>query len=451
MSTTTGRRLKPKPVRRPLRTVGRILLLLMMLVIAGYVVLGLYAGRKLTAKLAELKRRGVPITMADIAPPPVPASENAALLYVGAVTEMTQEEEDALPAITRAPDIAVLRPLVARHQEALNMLRQAAELQHCRFDVNWEAGWQALFPHLSKLRSSARVLAASAVVNARDGYVEGACEDIRAGLRISQHLQHEPTLISLLVRLATDGIALEALQYTLTVTQVPPAKCRELYDLLAETEYTKHFGRGLDTERAGFLWAYDKLQRNPRAFVDGLSLGHNPWTKAYAYGRLRPLWDLDAAYALGLYEREQALANRPWRDTRAESATLDAQIGHTWQWFCLTRTVMPSYALVRKKVDLALARVEVARIALALEAYRHSRNGYPDSLAQLEKALGWGPLPEDVFTGKPCHYEHRNGGYLLYSIGEDLTDDKGKPYDPKWKTGDIVWRAEARLTADSHG
>ena len=38
----------------------------------------------------------------------------------------------------------------------------------------------------------------------------------------------------------------------------------------------------------------------------------------------------------------------------------------------------------------------------------------------------WYGMPVDPFTGEPYHYRTTDDGFLLYSVGQNLTDDNGR-------------------------
>jgi len=130
------------------------------------------------------------------------------------------------------------------------------------------------------------------------------------------------------------------------------------------------------------------------------------------------------------------------------------------------------------------------QVVLALKVYRAKRGTYPDSLTDLDKYLngastapemrpfgpfgrlrtgklgvtpsiapgrigafrnrawrdtvegrrsriqGW-KLPLDPFSGKPFVYHRKSKGFVLYSFGDDLDDDGGRPYFGT--NGDLVW------------
>jgi hypothetical protein len=90
----------------------------------------------------------------------------------------------------------------------------------------------------------------------------------------------------------------------------------------------------------------------------------------------------------------------------------------------------------KNQTQAALLRVEVA-----LRRYHAANGKYPDHLSDL-KPVYLKSVPIDPFGGKQLRYRSLNGGkvFLLYSIGPNLMDDKGKPglRRQSFESGDIV-------------
>jgi hypothetical protein len=99
-----------------------------------------------------------------------------------------------------------------------------------------------------------------------------------------------------------------------------------------------------------------------------------------------------------------------------------------------------------------LARVRLARVALALLATRPEDGSSPQDLSGLVAA---GIDLTDPFTGKPLVYRATADGFLLYSLGPDQCDDNGAPYKagsvPKGhglQGWDVVWSFPPPARAD---
>ena len=70
----------------------------------------------------------------------------------------------------------------------------------------------------------------------------------------------------------------------------------------------------------------------------------------------------------------------------------------------------------------ALRRLAV--VSLALAAWRAEKGSYPDKLDALSPAV-LKAVPQDPFTDKPLTYRRVGKGYVLYSVGPNMTDDGG--------------------------
>jgi len=78
---------------------------------------------------------------------------------------------------------------------------------------------------------------------------------------------------------------------------------------------------------------------------------------------------------------------------------------------------------------MANMQLELAKLSLALAACKAEKGEYPAKLADLTpdyiKAA-----PKDIFSGSPVQYKRTAEGYVLWSVGDDLTDDGGAMEDP---------------------
>jgi hypothetical protein len=92
------------------------------------------------------------------------------------------------------------------------------------------------------------------------------------------------------------------------------------------------------------------------------------------------------------------------------------------------------------------ASVRVTRAGLAAIRYRQAQGTFPQTPAALDlKGL------VDPYTQGPLHYRRQDGGFVVYSVGEDLKDNGGSPRpdrraDPNGKhvEYDLVWRFPSR-------
>lgn len=84
-------------------------------------------------------------------------------------------------------------------------------------------------------------------------------------------------------------------------------------------------------------------------------------------------------------------------------------------------------------------RIDLARVAIALEIYRREHDAYPDTLASLAPQY-IDTIPPDFVTGDPLHYRIKTDGTpMIYSVGLNETDENGLLKFDRAK-GDWTWQ-----------
>jgi hypothetical protein len=79
---------------------------------------------------------------------------------------------------------------------------------------------------------------------------------------------------------------------------------------------------------------------------------------------------------------------------------------------------------------------------VAVERWRLAKGALPDALGDLVPAH-LDAIPTDPFDGKPFRYKRLAKGYVVYSVGENETDDGGvEPTPGAPGTGDICFTVE---------
>ncbi len=100
------------------------------------------------------------------------------------------------------------------------------------------------------------------------------------------------------------------------------------------------------------------------------------------------------------------------------------------QWMAEEISNTASYIFtMQDRYQEVVARFDLTKVTCALAAYKQEQGSYPSSLTAL-KSHYLKTVPNDLFTGRPFHYEQKKKGekFLLYSVGKDMKDDKGRAY-----------------------
>jgi hypothetical protein len=452
---------------------------LLVLAILAHTIATIVTGRELEAELRKLRAAGEPLTRTEMVPETPPFQSciykgNAAFVYQHAFIHLPSGIEEmeiswaltgkrplVIPAESLPPRVtwADVERIMGEHQEAVDLLKEAAGLPECHFPVNWEAGEAALFPHLGMIHSSARFLDAKAVFDARRGQNAEAISDVETTLRMADQISAEPTLIAQLVRYACQVIALRSLNQVMEICPLDEAQSGEMYRLLAKIDQTKPFVRAMKGLRCEGLWIFDTLRKRPRFLPQMSPEITSVGGKSRAWSLLGPLFLLwrailnkDEAFYLRYMERQIRASSLPYPEVYRQLQDLSDE--RAPKYAIVTRVVTPFFSQASAKSGEALATIGLAQWGLAINVFQIREGRWPKSLDEVRRALGW-KLPVDPFSGKGFVYrleplaqaQGKPQGYLLYSIGPNLRDEGGQfrrsseyPRLGPERPDDLVWR-----------
>ncbi|MCX5672657.1 MAG: hypothetical protein NTU94_15175, partial [Planctomycetota bacterium] len=133
---------------------------------------------------------------------------------------------------------------------------------------------------------------------------------------------------------------------------------------------------------------------------------------------------------------------RPYSETRADWEKWEQDF-RSKEAGLLTHLLVPALSGAIKRASEADAHHLLACTAVAVEKYRAKTGQPPDRLSKLVPDY-LDAIPKDPFDAKPLRMAVSQGGILLYSIGPDLKDEGGAPWDSQNHTGNITFRLPAR-------
>ena len=100
--------------------------------------------------------------------------------------------------------------------------------------------------------------------------------------------------------------------------------------------------------------------------------------------------------------------------------------------------MMPALAQCAVVAARGDARHALAYVTVAAARYRAEKGRLPETLETLVPDY-LPAVPRDPFDGKPLRMVTRDGRLVFYSIGQDLKDDGGTPFDNEKRTGDLTF------------
>jgi len=223
---------------------------------------------RLERVLRDLASAGMPVKATDLAKPPIPDEENAALVYQEAFRglSLSYEEEELVRHARRGNSslsdpaaTARAKEALGRNARALRLIRRASTMAGCRFPRDWSKGMETLFPEYGKLKLCSRLLAIDSLMSLKAGRADEALATCGTMLRVADAAD-EPTLIGQLVRYAIIGITSRSLGVVLEQGRPSEKECRSLADQIGGIELTPALITALQGERAMGIWGFDHVR-----------------------------------------------------------------------------------------------------------------------------------------------------------------------------------------------
>jgi hypothetical protein len=420
--------------------------------------LGVFIGLQMTTlwgidmqvqqRLAELRSEARALAL-SVAPSPIPDADNAALIYAEAF-EAIKFREDWEQAWRDKWDESWNNPSspkcdfqdpdlesFLRHQAGtLALLREAAAMPDCYFDRAYytRPSLGTCVYGLGEMHEAAKLLALNARWNACHGELDAAMTDIKALCRMAEHVSNEPSWFCVLLSAAIDRWALTALADAFAHGELPPDDLAALR-LGEGLSYQALARRALRMDEAFVLDIFCQV---------GVEREYH-WLAAFSPGTVCAA--SGQVYRLFLLEDDLATSRCFWRKYRWPGEIPYYQATYEYDkfqdWIAsnsgrLTHNFVPQIPRLAQNVAIADARRRVARVAVAAARYQGEQRGLPEGLEELTPDF-IAAIPVDPFDGKPLKFKRTKRGLTIYSIGPDMTDDGGTPFNEEEKTGDITF------------
>ncbi len=384
---------------------------------------------------------------------------------ISAMLDVISEDDDSdVDATEKDP---TLREFLTAHQPQIAVLREATTTPRLGFtcghsyqseDTELLGEWIDDTPggeppelisihlgHVQILNHAGILLACDAVLAAVSGDAQRAYDNLTAGLRVVQHAQDEPFLVSGMVSLWNEWSLLEATKDIL----------RDYPEIFSDKQLTSLAHRiaaieppiddWFESER---LFMLDVMQRvygkSGRVTHQGAlylaQLGSDVLDSTSGGGPV--------VFGMGLPAINQLVASREDQLAMYNEICRLEQVYYTKPLWELSHQERPAARLQRTQWDQVrymplvmlmpdargfwwqiernAGRRDGALIGIALELYRREHGNWPETLEQLSPR--WLPeLPIDRINGGPLGYLVSEEGVVVYSLGTDADDDQGRP------------------------
>ncbi|NJK91907.1 MAG: hypothetical protein HC904_08815 [Blastochloris sp.] len=361
----------------------------------------------------------------------------------------------------------------AASRKALDQAKKIFLEQEIRFPLGLQHGVEAPLDHISTQLDFAKALLADSLIALRQKDLARLAENHRCFGKLGKFSDASPLMISFLVDVTVENIQHGLIWQQLELGVGSDSDWAELAGILESyPEPLEKAARILRGERImGYITMQKILNRAKSRTGQPLDI-----TMLFGYTAAPPGLDgILAGIYSSLYRTFLSHA-----DIRSILEFQQAQIEHLethyskWEYprFMaelerlgiisgghpfLNQYTLPMRKILEDLTDSIFSQIyrhhtsrNLTRSALALERYRRQHRRYPDSLADCCPQLLPQPL-SDPYLSAPLQYRKRvEGRYLLYSLGENATDEGGDPKMPssryyRWDRAlDVVWPQSTR-------
>jgi hypothetical protein len=390
-----------------------------------------------------------------------------------------RKDEEAFFRAMQAPwspaEFPTLVEWLQSNEKPLALIVEGTLRPKCYFPLVPATGAQTMISTpltlVQETRAAGRALAARAMLRLHEGQIQQASDDLLACHRLGRMVANTPFIIAALVGSAVEGMACQgdaallehgklsaedALVYQAELRKLPPLPVMadvidisERYMVLdAVTSIARHgrsaFEESLDIGNAtGLAKTVEELITNSLLvnWDEALRVQNEHFDKTVA--ALRQPSFSERARALHDLEQEVIHFRTDVTDPlklagsffegQTPRKTMGRKVGKL-----LASLLLPAMTASREVENRARTRADLGQLGFALAAWRAEHDAYPDTFNEL--APKYIPaVPVDLYSEQPLHYAPTKDrqGYLLYSIGANLTDEGGLTFDSQPPGDDI--------------
>jgi hypothetical protein len=424
-------------------TVSGVLLLLLFIGVCAFGIFRLRLKWKLNARIEAIRAAGYPATCAELdAWYTIPYdAENAAYTILDALEcfkGWDKTELESLPLVGRAELPARMEPLpdetkaliaeyIADNNEALDLFQAGAKIEHCRYPVDFNAGFAATLNHLPNMRRGVMLLNLEALLHAENGNADAAIRSVLSCFGLARSLSKEPCTISQMVRVGCHSLALSTIERMTNRIELTDELLIELTKSLYDAERTSDLIPAFVGERCMGLSFFATPETTEAGFLDGM-----PPRPIIMLCRAVGLVDVDAVIYLDLMNGYLEAHRLPYHQRQEAVDAVTDKLKSTSGIHIFVRALQPAMSRVTTIELRTIAHLRAARVGLAIQRYRLAAGALPDTLAELLPAY-LDAVPKDPFDGNELRYKKREPGFVVYSINEDLHDDGGAEQLPRSK------------------
>lgn len=325
------------------------------------------------------------------------------------------------------PQIATAKEVLGPVGPALAEARSLIDTPHGRHPITYTPDWiSTLLPTIQTTREATNLLRYDVYDRAQAGDADGAVRSCHAAFNAGCSIGDEPTLISQLVRIACQAVAVNLLERTLAQGEPSDAVLAALQARLEAGEAEPLLLYGLRGERGGSNQLFENWRNGsvPTGNMAG-TLGVGGGFPAGLNALLSVPGILSSQHA-GLLEYMTEVVEIAKKPPEEWSAAFAAQNQKINDLPMLARLIAPAVDKVAEAARRNHAILRCAIVMIAAERYRKTNGHWPATPDDLVKAGLLKAVPGDPYAaGQPIKFAKAADGLIVYTVGQDGIDNGG--------------------------
>ena len=337
--------------------------------------------------------------------------------------------------------------LIATYVNELRVIHQLANVEgQVHFVDSYDDAFNLLLPYTDRTRGAARALVVEAHVAAHQGH-QGRKQDVLRSIdsmfAIADTLEYEPILVSMLVRIAIESMAVITVQDLAPHLDLTDAESRALAAKLQARSILPHVSLAMKGERAIVIETVLSSRLLQEQELGPIAFNKYDSLRLYLDDAQDLINAVDAENEQQMGRQLTSVANRI--ESELQNAGLTTRFRRM-----LSMQLTPSYSSISKAILRERFLLDAAATSLMLEVYRDKHGHYPKSLNDLLPDL-INAIPMDPHDGKPLRYLITADGYKIYSVGENGVDDEGSYSLGDFTRPDLVFEVPRRFKPEEMG
>jgi hypothetical protein len=372
---------------------------------------------------------------------------------LGERNERLFEKENLSPANRlNDPQIVAVRVALEKHARALKLARTLKDFRgEGRFAIEYApVHIQTPFAPLQRCRGVMQMLQLDAFLRAEEEDGAGALQSCRAVLVAARSIGNEPDLPVMLIRVAGQRMAVDALERVLAQSEkLPAAELKAMQELLAREIAAPILLHALRGERGGWDRSLANLQIGTitlAQFNGGKEANSwGDWLETSWLVRCRPQYLRLMNQAVEAVRQPVEKQSEAMKQFTSALEAMDRDPARRSP----VLLIVPAVHKLANTNRCQQANLRSALVAVVVERYRLEHDAWPERLEDVVKAGLLDAAPLDPMNGQPLRYKRLADGVVVYSVGVDGADDGGRinrdnREDPGYDLGVRLWDVDRR-------